>query len=238
MATKRHAACEEAVCGRLEQRLSEEIKQLGLHDAGTMEAELAKSLSHGRQVCRLLRALFDGLKSVHGLDDHWRTTFCLAAMLHDIGQIAGMKGHHKHSCRLLLGKREDVAMTSVVAGSLEGLLHCVPDEERGYVALLARYHRKVWPGTAQKGYRRLSLPERQAVTVGSALLRVADGLDMSHDCVVEHLEIEMDKKNVILLLYPRPDADEKVLAADALRAVQKGQLFCGVFGRNLKWQQR
>ncbi|MDO5537377.1 MAG: hypothetical protein Q4F72_07610 [Desulfovibrionaceae bacterium] len=231
------AVCEPA-CGRLESHIEKELERLRRHGDGSMEADLRTALLHGRQVCRLVRSLFDGLKALHGLDSHWRGMICLAAMLHDIGQIAGMKGHHKSSCRLIRGRAGGlVNMTSDVADSLAGLLECVPEEDRECVALLARYHRKVWPSTAQKGFCRLSLAERQGVAVGSSLLRVADGLDMSHESLVERLEAVPDEGNVLLILHAREGADRATLAADAMRGVRKGDLFTELFGRNLKWQQ-
>ncbi len=226
----------DAACALLEERVAAELERLG-EGADSMGADLRTALQHGRQVCVLVRGLFDGTRQLHGLDNQWRGRLCLAALLHDTGQIAGVRGHHKASCRLILGRMDDFDMTPDVETSLSGLLACVAEEERPYVARLARYHRKIWPGTGQKAFRRFSLADRQAVTIGASLLRIADGLDMSHERLVERVEVEIDGRNVVLVLHAVESASETALEADARRGLRKGDLFVELFGRNLKWRR-
>ncbi len=226
----------DVACALLDERVAAELDRPGGSDP--MEADLRTALRHGRQVCALVRRLFDGTRALHGLDARWRGRLCLAALLHDTGQIAGMRGHHKATCRLVLGRLDDFDMTPDVETSLSGLLACVPEEDRPYVAQLARYHRKVWPGTDQKAFRRLSLADRQAVTIGAALLRIADGLDMSHESLVESVDVEIDGSSVVLVLHAVPGAPEATLEADARRGIGKGELFVEIFGRNLKWRRQ
>ncbi|MFQ9867635.1 MAG: hypothetical protein ACLRWP_12085 [Bilophila wadsworthia] len=90
---------------------------------------MADSLTHGQRVAAIAATLFQDLAELHGLDDVWGHRLHLAAQLHDIGFAEGRKGHHKISMRLI---EEDLSLN-------------IHEDDRPWVALLARYHRKAWP---------------------------------------------------------------------------------------------
>ncbi|MEN6472761.1 MAG: HD domain-containing protein [Syntrophaceae bacterium] len=166
---------------------------------------------HARQVTRLSLAIFDGLKELHGLGKRPRLLLECAALLHDIGFTReNKKGHHKRAMELIL------------KGSLSG----ISEMERIMVALVARYHRKTLPSVAHATYRLLDIRHRRTVDMLAACLRVADGLDRTHQGVVDEIVCRVTHADIILTLSVHGDADEEVHYGMA-----KGDLMQIVFSR-------
>jgi exopolyphosphatase/guanosine-5'-triphosphate,3'-diphosphate pyrophosphatase len=168
---------------------------------------------HFLQVTRLALRLFDHLRSLHGRGEDERVQLQTAALLHDIGWADGQRGHHKNSMRRIL--RED---------SLP-----LDDRERRMVALIARYHRRALPKEKHPFFRALDPGDRQVVSELACLLRIADGLDYSHDSSVVDVEVQIGDQAVrIFCLAHRP------MDRDMARAMAKGgKLFQTLFGREL-----
>ncbi|HIU17578.1 MAG TPA: HD domain-containing protein [Candidatus Avidesulfovibrio excrementigallinarum] len=170
---------------------------------------LAEALRHGAHVAGLAGSLFDQLQDLHGLDADWRRRLLGAARLHDIGFVAGRKGHHKASMRRIL---EDPS------------LELLPDD-RSLIALLARYHRKAWPSGRHSQFAVLPRATRKALRRAAALLRVADGLDYTHQALVTGITVRMKSRRVVLVLRSKSECQQEMK-----RAVRKGDLFAHVFG--------
>lgn len=168
--------------------------------------------SHSEQVARLVTRLFDELKSLHGMGNLERELIEFAALLHDIGWHIGRKGHHKHSMYLILN------------GDLKGF----SKEEVGIIANIARYHRKAEPTREHAPYDELSASGRRIVSLGAALLRIADGLDRSHAGVVNDLRCRVNGRKVRVLLSARADA-----ALEIWGAQRKNTLFEKLTGKEL-----
>ena len=183
--------------------------QADVADAAVSDDVLAETLRHGAQVARLTAALFDQLQDLHGLDADWRRRLLEAARLHDIGFVAGRKGHHKASMRKIL---EDTALN-------------LSSEDRPLIALLARYHRKAWPSSRHSQFAALPRTTRKALRRAAALLRVADGLDYTHQGLVTEVTAKLKSRRVILLLRSAAECPQEMK-----RAVRKGDLFAHVFG--------
>lgn len=171
------------------------------------------SLRHGRRVAVIAATLFQDLMELHGLSDEWGHRLHHAALWHDIGFIEGKKGHHKASMRLIEESREAD----------------IPDEERPWIALLARYHRKAWPSRRHARFAALKKRDRQALCRAAAILRIADALDYGHKGAVGALAVSVRKKRVILAVQCRADC-----SAELRRVVEKSDLFRHVFGRKLE----
>lgn len=125
---------------------------------------MADSLTHGQRVAAIAATLFQDLAELHGLDDVWGHRLHLAAQLHDIGFAEGRKGHHKISMRLI---EEDLSLN-------------IHEDDRPWVALLARYHRKAWPSRRHARFDALKKSDRKALRKAASLLRIADALDYTH----------------------------------------------------------
>ena len=153
--------------------------------------------SHAEQVARMALALFDQTQTNHGLGGREREWLEYAALLHDIGVHISYGRHHRHSYYL------------VKNGDLRGF----EPEEVEVIALVARYHRRGSPKRSHEGYGELSPELRRAVKTLSAMLRVAEGLDRSHQQSVAALEIISGGQDYLLRIRPTGDTELELWAA-------------------------
>lgn len=174
---------------------------------------VSEALEHGQHVADLVAMLFDGLSELHKLGTLWERRLRLAAQLHDIGFAEGRKGHHKVSMRII---EEDLSLN-------------IADEDRPWVALLARYHRKAWPSCRQARFAALGRHDRRDLSKTVALLRIADALDYTHAGIVRQIEPSVRKRHVLLTLTCAGDGE-----AERQRALKKGDLFVHLFGKELE----
>ncbi len=158
--------------------------------------------THSEHVARLCLRLFDDLKPLHGLGPIERELIDYGALLHDIGWHISRDQHHKHGQYLILN----------------GKLKNFTDEEVNVIACICRYHRKRPPTKRHKTYAMLSLKMRRVVDVGSALLRIADGLDRSHSSSVSDVRCRIEDKRVHVSLTPRYDAELELWGARRKRS--------------------
>lgn len=152
---------------------------------------------HSQQVARMALTLFDQTQPSHRLGEHEREWLEYAALLHDIGVHISYGRHHKHSYYLIKN------------GDLRGF---EPDEVE-VMALAARYHRRGLPKRSHEGYGTLSPERRRTVRVLSALLRVAEGLDRSHQQSVASIDVVPGGQDYLLQLNPDGDTELEVWAA-------------------------
>lgn len=172
--------------------------------------------AHSEQVARLCVRLFDQTKAIHRLGRPQRDLIEYGAMLHDIGWLVGRKKHHKHSQYLIL----------------HGELDPFSKREVKVMANIARYHRKAFPRNWHSGVRKLKDKDRQAVRVGAALLRIADGLDRSSSAVITDLRCRIGDRKVDIIVKARGDAELEIWSARS-----RSRLFAKVFERTVGCQQ-
>ncbi|GAC1565984.1 MAG: hypothetical protein NVS3B14_05650 [Ktedonobacteraceae bacterium] len=174
---------------------------------------------HARQVARLSAQLFDATQPLHHLDVSALRLLDRAALLHNTGMLIEARRHHKHSFHLIK----------------ETSLPDFTGEERHEIATIARYHRRALPSMSHEEYAVMDRKARKRVSALSALLRVADALDYSHDgrvlCLVANPEF-CDKQNWTLSIWVRPLAD---LDYELEHASEKADLFEKVFKRKLRF---
>ena len=152
---------------------------------------------HSQQVARVALQLFDQTQTAHGLGDREREWLEFAALLHDVGVHISFGRHHKHSYYL------------VKNGDLRGF----EPEEVEVIALVARYHRRGLPKRSHEGYGDLPNELRRAVKTLSAVLRVAESLDRSHQQSVKSLEVIAGGQDYLVRLTPAGDTELEVWAA-------------------------
>lgn len=167
---------------------------------------------HTRQVTRLALRLFDELRPLHGLGAEERFWLQCGALLHDIGWIEGQRGHHKTALRIILNTP----------------LLPFDAQERLIIGSVARYHRKALPREKHDHFAALEPTEQRIVCVLAAILRVADGLDRTHQSTVEDLSCEIQPGQMIVKCAVRWPAEvERQVALD------KGQLLEQVLNQQL-----
>jgi exopolyphosphatase/pppGpp-phosphohydrolase len=167
---------------------------------------------HTRQVAWIALRIFDDLKPLHGLGASERKFLEYAALLHDTGWSGGRKGHHKRSYEIIL---HDPGLP-------------FKDRDRRVIGAIARYHRKALPDPSHREYLALDTSDRRIVQVLAAILRVADGLDVSHQNLIRAISCQEKPGAVICRCRASGPADTEKMSAE-----KKSDLFSMVFSRNL-----
>ena len=155
------------------------------------------SAAHAGQVARIALLLFDQTAETHGLTRREREWLEFAALLHDIGVHISFSRHHKHSYYLIKN------------GDLRGF---EPDEVE-VMALTARYHRRATPKREHPGFGDLAAPLRRTVRTLAALLRLAEGLDRSHQQSVSDVLLSPIESALFVRLGAKGDTDLELWAA-------------------------
>lgn len=171
-----------------------------------------EDLSHTNQVTRIALHLFDELEPLHQLGTVERFWLECAAMLHDIGWIQGQKSHHKNSLQMIL----------------ESQVLPFDNKEKLIIGSIARYHRKALPSKSHDHYAVLEPSERVMVDKLAAILRIADGLDYTHENVVSSVRCEILSKRV--QIWCGVNRNPKI---EFDRAITKSDLFSNVFGKKV-----
>lgn len=144
---------------------------------------------HARQVNFLVNKLFELLKDRLQLNEKYRKILEGAAILHDIGNYISYSSHHKHSYYLIKNSE---------------LLGYTP-EEMEIIANVARYHRRSLPKVNHEPYNNMGTDQKAIIRKLAGLLRLADGLDRSHNMLVH--DILINENNDVLQIKPISDMD-------------------------------
>ena len=193
------------VSGSLADTLDQEV----LRSARILALRYQSDPRHGEHVARLCDHLFTELQGLHGMTKHDAMLLQVAAILHEVGTFVSPRAHHKHS--------EYIILNSEIFG-LDRL-------DITMIALVARYHRHSGPRIDHPNYRDLETADRIRVSKLSAILRVADALERTHDQRVHEIVIRRDERRLRLMLPGLADA-----AVERLAMTSKGDLFEQVFG--------
>jgi exopolyphosphatase / guanosine-5'-triphosphate,3'-diphosphate pyrophosphatase len=171
---------------------------------------------HVQHVAALAVHLFDELEDLHGLGDHDRLILEAAGYLHDIGWSAAPsgKGHHRESARIIREHGWKYINSSTVA----------------LIAQVARYHRKSPPDLEHEEFAALAPAERLRVQQLAALLRIADGLDRSHQQLISHLSVELFPGRIVIHLSSTGPASREIAAA-----TRKADLAHTIFQREIEF---
>jgi len=168
---------------------------------------------HSNLVAKLAGQLFDQSKELHRLDEEERLLLEIGALLHDIGHFINTLDHDKHGYYILK------------ANSLIGL----NVRQQEIVANLVRYHRKFPPTLEDTGFKSLPPADRLIVTKLCALLRLADGMDISHTQHVRSVALTKKKKRWELNIQGRGD-----LLLERWGLNKRRSLFQEIFGVELE----
>jgi exopolyphosphatase/guanosine-5'-triphosphate,3'-diphosphate pyrophosphatase len=138
---------------------------------------------HAEHVSQLALNLYYQLHDLHQMPDKYATVLHAAATLHDIGLFVAYPKHHKHSYYLI----KSSGMNSYSKTDLD------------LIANVARYHRKAHPSQKHLGFSQLPPEQQQVVRKLSAILRVADGLDFTHDQTVTAVNCARRKSKQLVI---------------------------------------
>ena len=167
---------------------------------------------HPRQIVKLALQIFDQTTTVHGLNNSARELLEYAAWLHDAGRAIGFERH------------EQLSYYIIRYGELRGFT----DEEIELIALIARFHRRAKPKPRFDEFAHLSPWGQQVVTLGAAILRLAEGLDRRHLQVVRKLRCELWTRRMRIYVDAAGDA-----AVESWSARRKVALLAKVLERKI-----
>ena len=163
---------------------------------------------HTWQVAHLSQRLFSELESLHKLGEQEKFWLLSASILHDIGIWSeGGRDHHKTALKMILNAQ-------VIRYN---------DKERLIIGSIVRYHRKALPSNHHDHFSVLSEEEKGIVLTLSAILRVADGLDVTHSARISDLKCKISKKKITINCStenPKPEL-EKQAALEKSDLMQK-----------------
>ncbi len=164
---------------------------------------------HATLTAKLARQVFDQSHSLHDLGEEERLLLEVGALLHDIGHFINTIDHDKHGYYILKANR------------LIGL----NEQQQELVASLVRFHRKSFPSNDDENFKALPQQDRTTVRKLSAIIRLADGMDVSHGSHVTRAALTEKKKHWELTLYGKGDLMLEKWALDKRRG-----LFEEIFG--------
>jgi exopolyphosphatase/guanosine-5'-triphosphate,3'-diphosphate pyrophosphatase len=150
-------------------------------------------LMHSRQVAKLAGEIYAGLAAIYDLPASDRRLLEAAARMQDVGYLISYQGHHKHSYHLILHSR----------------LEAFEPEELELIANVARYHRGSEPKKKHEAFAGLSGEDRKRVRHMAAVLRLAGGLDRSHNQIIKAVDVSGSPGQIELTVhaaeYPEVD---------------------------------
>ena len=148
--------------------------------------------AHAEHTAGLAVQLFDATEPLHRLARTARDFLEAAALLANVGLIIAHSKHHLHSYYVIRNSEQLTGFT---------------DHEIEIIALVARYHRKSAPKPSHAEFARLGEADRRLVRTLAGLLRIAIGLDRSHDGRVESVDATLAAEAVTIHAAARAGAD-------------------------------
>jgi exopolyphosphatase / guanosine-5'-triphosphate,3'-diphosphate pyrophosphatase len=139
-------------------------------------------LTHSAHVAALALQLFDSTEPQHGLPTEAREYLEAGALLANVGLVISHSKHHLHSYYVIRNSE------------LTGLT----DAEIEIIAQIARYHRKSAPKASHVEFGRLSPEDQRLVKTLAGILRVAIGLDRSHDGRVRSVMAQLRNDRLVI----------------------------------------
>ncbi len=176
-------------------------------------------VEHSHRVAQLARQIFQQTESLHGLGEREAQWLEYASILHDIGYHIGYSKHHKHAFYLVMNC------------DLRGF----NPEERAVLANLVRYHRRATPRKSHAPFGALSRETQKVVKYLAAILRIADGLDMSHFSLVDEVRCFLRKKKILFQLVVDGSSSTEV---DIWAAKKDASYFEKLFGMETEFVAR
>lgn len=167
------------------------LRDVSRQSIAALAARCDDDVAHSAHVAGLALQLYDATAPLHRLPDHCRDYLEAAATLANVGLVISHSKHHLHSYYVI--------RNSELAG--------LTDHEIEMIALVARYHRKSGPKASHHEFQALDADSQEVVRTLAGILRLAIGLDRSHDGRVTSLRATRRGKRLLIEAIHRPDVD-------------------------------
>ncbi len=172
-------------------------------------------LEHSRHVATIATQIYSAMCEHYELNPDDCRLLDAAARMQDVGYLINYKGHHKHSYHL------------ICHSAMEGFR----PEELEIIANVARYHRGATPKNKHENFSRLEPADQQRVLSMAAVLRLAGGLDRSHNRTIQSVQVACSKSQLELSV-----AADEYPEVDIWAARNRAQLFENVFDTEVSIQ--
>ncbi|KPU42364.1 exopolyphosphatase [Oxobacter pfennigii] len=145
--------------------------------------------NHAKFVEEISLSIFDQSAKYHGLNNDERLYLQVAAILHDTGNYVNLSEHHIHSYSI-------IRVRKITGFSNREIL---------LIAGIAKYHAYDIPVYSDENYRILTDREKIVVSKLSAILKLAESLDVSHRQKIKKLQIEPSGDALLFHIYSNTD---------------------------------
>ncbi len=135
---------------------------------------------HAKHIGKIALKVFDQLKKIHKLGDEERFYLEISSVLHDIGKYVNLDKHNIYSQDL------------VKAQNLMGF----SNRELGIISNIVRYHGDENPESFHEEYSKLNFTDQITISKLSAILKLADALDITHKGKINDLKINVKEDKV------------------------------------------
>lgn len=171
---------------------------------------------HSAHVAVLALDLFDQTQGLHRLGDEAREYLEAAALLCNIGLFVSHAAHHRHSYYLIRNSDHLTGFT---------------DREIELIGQIARYHRKGLPRATHPEFATLSKADQRLVRCCAGLLRVAIGLDRTHNRRVTGVAVDARERSLRIEAIARPGTDPGL---EVFSATQRTDLLAEALDRTVE----
>ena len=167
-----------------------ELTDAGYHSALRLAERCSVDLAHGEHVGNLGVQILQSIAQHYEVDVSLQRLVRAAGLLTRAGNAVSYSRYHLHSYYIIRN------------ADLVGFT----DEEVEVIALAARYHRKGTPKLSHSEFAQLSEERQHDVELIAGILRLATGLDRSHDQSISHVKTTALRDGTLTIVVESGDA--------------------------------
>lgn len=168
-----------------------ELRDVAIESAKRLARRCGPDMAHNIHVAQLACSIFDDINEFRPMPERHRVFLEAAALMANCGLVISHSKHHLHSYYIIRN------------AELIGF----NENEIEIVAQVARYHRKSEPKLSHEPFAALSREQQETVRVLSGILRVAIGLDRTHDGRCSAVKLKPKNGSLRLNLYADDSSD-------------------------------
>lgn len=176
---------------RAHPELHGELHNIAIESAMRLAQRCSPDMTHNIHVAHLATRIFDDINDMHPMEQRHRVFLEAAALMANCGLVISHSKHHLHSYYII--RNADLIGFN--------------DRELEIVAQIARYHRKSEPKNSHEQFVALSPEDRITVSLLAGILRVAIGLDRTHDGRCTDIQLNKKNNSLRLKLYGNNEVD-------------------------------
>lgn len=174
--------------------LAAEPVDAGFESVRRLAQRCSVDMEHSEHVAHLAVRILRAVGRHYEVEAGLERLLTAAALLANTGNAVSYSRHHLHSYYIIRN------------ADLVGF----DDEEIEVIALVARYHRKSPPKESHEDLARLGRDRRHDVQLMAAVLRIATGLDRSHDQSIREIGSSMRDGSLVLSVRHDGATEESV----------------------------